>query len=119
MWFSFLLLTYILIVIIKYEFSKIISKHKFSIFFLSLERANDVNAIVREIKKKELLLNPRLFAATMRKQLQMENLVPRSKNQCVVLMGKLTTISVNSAKQLCKHTEAHAGIAPLVWVNGV
>lgn len=51
-WFSFLLLTYILIVIIKYEFSKIISKHKFSIFFLSLERANDVNAIVREIKKK-------------------------------------------------------------------
>ncbi|XP_024851004.1 uncharacterized protein [Bos indicus] len=43
-----------------------------------------------------------LFAAIMRKQLQMENPVPRLTNQYVALTDKLTTTSVNSAKQLRK-----------------
>lgn len=79
---------------------------------LSLERGSDVNAIIHEIKKE--LFNHRLFAAIMRKQLQMENPVPRLTNQYAALMDKLTTTSVNSVEQLSKHLKAVFGIASLV-----
>lgn len=83
-----------------------------------LERTNDVSGIIHEVKKT-LHLNYRLFAATMRNQLQVENPVPRVTNQCVVRTGKLTAMAVNSAKQLRKHVEAATRNAHLVWASGV